>query len=232
MKIKNKNGFFLSETLIVIAVVAVVLVSVFGLFASVYSNFKETEKYNTTNAINAIASINNYVSSKESIDTSVLLTGEPVLDITNDAKLNDEIFSEMKKEFEVKKLYLINMSELLSNNNINNYSVDLRKYLKTLSNVRGIIMLLVNENNEYSYVQISSSDPGVCAFNGELVQGAEYVKGQYTYRYKQEYKKISSTERDWANMETDGWGVILTDKTSTDPVTSKICSTINGRQQV
>ncbi len=61
-----------------------------------------------------------------------------------------------------------------------------------------------------------------CTFDGELVQGAEYVNGQYTYRYKQE-PYLSR----WLNISTDGWGVTLTDKESTAPVTSEVCTYIN-----
>ena len=63
-----------------------------------------------------------------------------------------------------------------------------------------------------------------CTFNGELVPGAEYVNGQYTYRYRQE-KGYSN----WGNSSEDGWGVILTDKNSTDPVTTTLCSSINNK---
>ena len=46
-----------------------------------------------------------------------------------------------------------------------------------------------------------------------LTQGDEYVNGQYTYTY---------------NGST-GWGVVLTDKSSTVPVTTELCSTINDK---
>ena len=67
-----------------------------------------------------------------------------------------------------------------------------------------------------------------CTFDRKMVQGAEYVNGQYTYRYMQ--KGIySSSGLAWANIEEDGWGVQLTDKTSTEPVTSKLCTYINNK---
>ena len=62
-----------------------------------------------------------------------------------------------------------------------------------------------------------------CTYSGTLTQGAEYVNGQYTYRYMQE-----SNGSSWKNMSTKGWGVRLTDKSSTDAVTSPVCTTING----
>ena len=71
-----------------------------------------------------------------------------------------------------------------------------------------------------------------CTFDGDMVQGAEYVNGQYTYRYKQKGSSSFSTKLSWANMNVDGWGVQLTDKASTNPVTSKICTYINNKPVV
>ena len=71
-------------------------------------------------------------------------------------------------------------------------------------------------------------EPIYCTFDGEMIQGAEYLNGQYTYRYMQ--KGIySSSGLAWANIEEDGWGVQLTDKTTTEPVTSKLCTYINNK---
>ena len=70
--------------------------------------------------------------------------------------------------------------------------------------------------------------PIYCTFDGEMVQGAEYVNGQYTYRYMQEGDE-SESDLIWKNIEEDGWGVQLTDKTSTEPVTSKLCTYINNK---
>ncbi len=223
MKINNKKGFFLSETLVVIAVVAVVLVSVYGLFASVYSGFKNTEKYNSTNSINAMASINSYITSKGNINTDALNANNPVLDITNSTSYNDAVYAGIKKEFGIEKIYLINMDIIFSGNKVNNYNIELRKYLKTLNNVRGIILLLITENKEYSYSQVAAPSYTNCTYDGEEETGAEYVNGQYTYKYMQEY-----TPNGWQDISF-GWGVKLTDLNSTDPVTSDICSSINGK---
>ena len=63
-----------------------------------------------------------------------------------------------------------------------------------------------------------------CTYEGELVQGAEYTNGEYTYRYMQEY-----TGNGWSNVVDDGWGVTLTDKSSTSSVTTNLCTTINDK---
>lgn len=73
----------------------------------------------------------------------------------------------------------------------------------------------------------SSAKTTYCTYDGELTQGAEYVNGQYTYRYMQEHDATA-----WNNITSDGWGVILTDKDSTDPVTSELCTYINDKPLV
>ena len=53
-----------------------------------------------------------------------------------------------------------------------------------------------------------------CTYDGDLVQDAQYINGQYTYTY---------------STATDGWSAMLTDKNSTDPVSTPLCTTINGK---
>ena len=67
-----------------------------------------------------------------------------------------------------------------------------------------------------------------CTYDGELTQGAEYVNGQYTYKYMQEGVYASSGLA-WQNISSDGWGVQLTDKASTDAVNSEVCTYINNK---
>ena len=52
-----------------------------------------------------------------------------------------------------------------------------------------------------------------CTTTDTLTNGLKFVDGQYTYTY---------------NGST-GWSVVLTDKTSTDPVTTELCGTINDK---
>ena len=69
-----------------------------------------------------------------------------------------------------------------------------------------------------------------CVFEGNLTQGAQYINGQYTYRYMQHYSYTNNSGVDiWENITDDGWGVKLTDLNSTDPVNSKLCTSINGK---
>ena len=80
----------------------------------------------------------------------------------------------------------------------------------------------IAENNDSipinSNITIQKVRPNPCTFDGELIQGAEYVNGQYrNFIYE------------WQNIENDGWGVILTDKDSEEDVTTKLCTSINDK---
>lgn len=62
-----------------------------------------------------------------------------------------------------------------------------------------------------------------------MVQGTKFVKGQYTYSYKQEGDYAGINAINWKNIDEDGRGVQLSSKVSTDPVSGEICSYINGK---
>ena len=76
-----------------------------------------------------------------------------------------------------------------------------------------------------------------CTYNGDLVPGAEFRNGQYLYRYKEEMYMYSDTPIEpfrWRAIDSDGWGVVLADVydnlgQSTEPVTTEMCSSINGK---
>lgn len=62
----------------------------------------------------------------------------------------------------------------------------------------------------------------------ELSQGSSYTFYEYTYNYKQKGTE-SSSELTWEDITDDGWGVQLTDKASTNAVTSIICTYMNSQ---
>ena len=64
-----------------------------------------------------------------------------------------------------------------------------------------------------------------CTYDGDMTQGTEYTDGTYTYRYMQSYEFLLG----WWNIQEDGWGVQLTDKTSTNAVTEAPCAYINNK---
>ena len=74
----------------------------------------------------------------------------------------------------------------------------------------------------------TSTNTYFCKTNSTLTQGLNYNNGQYTYAYKQQGASASSG-LGWSNITNNGWGVQLTDKASTDAVTSKLCTYINDK---
>ena len=74
----------------------------------------------------------------------------------------------------------------------------------------------------------TSTNTYFCTTTDTLTQGLQYVNGQYTYVYKQEGTS-SSSDLAWSNIDNNGWGVQLTNKTSTDAVKSKVCTYINNK---
>ena len=77
-------------------------------------------------------------------------------------------------------------------------------------------------------VETPSTNTYFCTPTDTLTQGLKYVNGQYTYAYKQE-GAFASSGLAWNNISNNGWGVQLTDKTSTNAVTSSLCTYINNK---
>ena len=90
--------------------------------------------------------------------------------------------------------------------------------------------------SEITTLETAASNTYFCKTTDTLTQGLEYVDGQYTYRYNQ-YGDINYTDSTlkWTNnflyyaSSVKGWGVQLTDKTSTEAVTDNVCSYINNK---
>ena len=105
--------------------------------------------------------------------------------------------------------------------------------------------------------EYKEATPKYCTFDGDMTQGAEYTDGIYTYRYMQEgsvtliqssnesnrpvvqnsniqdYEARNlATTNSWSNITDDGWGVQLTDKDSTAPITEAPCAYINNKPVV
>ncbi|UKI58534.1 MAG: hypothetical protein L6V81_03840 [Clostridium sp.] len=104
--------------------------------------------------------------------------------------------------------------------------------LGNLPDAKGYYTLKNAKGDQYTSVSAVNNDlilyPGAkvtyCTYSGTPTQGTEFVNGSYTYHYKQKASGASS----WSNITSDGWGVMLTNKTSTAAVTSDVCTYINN----
>lgn len=108
-------------------------------------------------------------------------------------------------------------------------------YVKYDGNRKGTISLKGAPNSKYENLECTGTLNNVtctkreskkCTYDGTLTKGAEFVDGQYTYRYKQ---NATAFDNVWTDFNGDGWGVRITDLASTDPVTTELCSTINNK---
>ena len=89
-------------------------------------------------------------------------------------------------------------------------------------------IIIPSTYSEITLVETPSTNTYFCKTNDTLTQGLQYVNGQYTYAYKQKGAYASSGLA-WNNINNNGWGVQLTDKASTNAVTSKLCTYINNK---
>ena len=213
---KNKKGFTLVELLAVIAILAILVIIALPNVINMYTKAQKEAFLTETKKLYSEAE-KKYISSSISGNTNTIINSD------DDSKLD------MTGE---KLKYCI---LLYNNGKVKDLKVSNGKWIANLDNSKTIEELTIDdleEGNLDDYDckgnQVLSPAPVYCTFDGEMVQGAEYVNGQYTYRYMQEgdYAWRGLT---WTNIGEDGWGVQLSDKESIDPVTSKLCTYINNK---
>ena len=184
-------------------------------------------------------------------------TGETIIDIKvnnlnpvdtyykllylNNSNLEIKYFSETKDTDEVKTNYK-SPNDSVTSSNTNNLKLFIRNNSTTSQNVSfslkgGYINNTLSDisvpsgYSEITTIEVPSSNTYFCKTDSTLTQGLEYVNGQYTYGYKKE-GYYASSRLAWSYISNNGWGVQLTDKASTDAVTSKLCTYINNKPVV
>ena len=215
---KNKKGFTLVELLAVIAILAILVIIALPNVINLYNKaqketflteakkvYSESEKKYLSNAISGNKT--NVINSKD--NSKLDMTGK-----------------------KLQYCVILNSSGKVTDMKVSN-----GKWIASL-NGKAVEDLTIDdlENGNLDDYNCGSNEPSNpdnpnyinCTFDGDMVQGAEYVNGQYTYRYKQEGKPASSGLA-WQNITSDGWGVQLTDKASTDAVNSEVCTYINNK---
>ena len=159
----------------------------------------------------------------------------------NNSNLEIKYFSETKDTDEVKTNYK-SPNDSVTSSNTNNLKLFIRNNSDTNQEVSfslkgGYINNTLSDisvpsgYSEITTIEVPSSNTYFCKTDSTLTQGLEYVNGQYTYGYKKE-GYYASSELAWNSISNNGWGVQLTDKASTDAVTSKLCTYINNKPVV
>ena len=158
-------------------------------------------------------------------------------------KINNEVVSEVP-DYLIYSITYEDDDQILSNHLLEaEQTISYKVRLEFSSNLEELPdAVSISSSFDAQYIQADSNavrKPAyyACTFDGEMVQGAEYTNGQYTYRYMQEDNPIydSSVQayvNNWSDIDIDGWGVVLTNKASTDPVTTRVCSKINEKPLV
>ena len=199
-----------------------------------YSMKIDSNETNTLTVEPGVTIIDVNVSNLNPVDTYYKLL------YLNNSNLEIKYFSETKDTDEVKTSYK-SPNDSVTSSNTNNLKLFIRNNSDTNQDVSfslkgGYINNTLSDisvPSGYSEITIdnSSNNTYFCKTNDTLTQGLEYVNGQYTYGYMKEGHN-SSSGLAWSNISNDGWGVQLTDKASTDAITSKICSYINNKPLV
>lgn len=84
-------------------------------------------------------------------------------------------------------------------------------------------------SGKFGIKENTDADTYDCYTNkSSLTQGYKFTNGAYVYSYKQKPDHFQM-ENLWVNIDEDGWGVQLVNHRSTDPITDKICTTIDGK---
>ena len=239
---KNKKGFTLVELLAVIAILAILVIIALPNVINMY-NKAQKETF--------LTEAKNIYRESEKVYLSDAISGKKtkIINSKDSSKLD---MTGSKLQYCV----ILNNSGKVTDMKVSN-----GKWVASLKDGKTVEDLTIDDLEDgnldgYNCRQNAPKVPDAtnCTFDGDLVQGAEYVNGQYTYRYMQEYgprsssKSISNANESfnvklmnstivplaavgytWNNMSNDGWGVVLTDRNSTEPVTSKVCTYINGK---
>lgn len=173
MKKKGEKGFFVVETIVVIAIVSIVITYVFVNFSNTYNRFIVSETYNNINATNAVLNLKEYVDNCD-IDFSATLDTKDYLELSSITKVSSSYYNKLKEYLKIKTAYLINTENFFSNaNNMNSFDIKFQNYLDTLSIVKSKYIIVIElENLNYGYISIYN-------YNLELVGDSD--KDYVTY---------------------------------------------------
>ena len=155
MKKIGRLGFFLVETMVVIAIVGVVVTFLFRTFSNLYNRFSSSEYYNTIAAVNASGQIKKYIEDKN-IDYEILINNEAYVEITYASALNGDYFEGLKNRLGITRMFLIDVPLFFSDDeNLTDFNISLRRYLETLrEDPAQYKLVVVNRRNGYGSIPV------------------------------------------------------------------------------
>lgn len=177
---ENKKGFFLSETIVVLTIVAVVLLGVFAIYSDLYSKYRTSEKYNTPSSILALSAMQNYYDSKINGKIENLLDDEVYIDLTENAIFSSEYYNKLKEVYEVDNIYLMDLDAVENDADISSLNAVTRKYIETIKNKGGVVLILNCRGNEFSSSNIFTTK-GIELVGDENEEYAVYLHVNGTF---------------------------------------------------
>ena len=244
----NRVVSFLQHYLVIIAVligISILLSITFSNFIVTSNNHKAAEMYIGTLKYSMIidgttANILAVPSGKTIID--VTITNENPIDTyykliyQNNSNITIKYYESIKDTNDNVTNYSSPNSKITSNNKntiklkiVNNSTSSQFITFKIIGGFATNTLDDVTVPAEYTIIEKdTSTNTYFCTTTDTLTQGLKYINGQYTYAYKQEGYYPDSGLR-WNNISNNGWGVQLTNKASTDAVTSRLCTYINNK---
>ena len=194
----NRKGFTLVEVLAVIAILAIILVIAVPKIGEVLSISKEGTFKTNVDEIMKIVKLHyqeNYGASLSNNIITYAIENNKITQNNEDLKLSSKTGN-------------LNGTIQIDSNGKTKLVLKDNEYC-ALKKFNGVVSMHNLKDNSNCNLNMK-----ICTYNGELVDGAEFIDGQYTYNYITSY---------------GGWGVELSDKTATTPVTTKLCTIINNK---
>ncbi|MGN1028893.1 MAG: TasA family protein, partial [Bacilli bacterium] len=183
-----------------------------------------------------------YVANTGTLDTSYnLIWQELVNEITNDEMVIEATCTRMDATTETESGSCNSItSKPIKNKNIRkNITIEpsiVHKYDITITFKETNDPQNYNQGKKFSGVlgvsEFKLLSPVYCTFDGQLIKGAQYTNGQYSYIYQQRYYSPNYKSYGMVDLNADGWSVYLTDYDSTNSITDKVCTYINGKPVV
>ena len=183
-----------------------------------------------------------YVANTGTLDTSYnLIWQELVNEITNDEMVIEATCTRMDAttETESGSCNSITTKPIKNENIRKNITIEpsiVHKYDITITFKEKNDPQNYNQGKKFSGVlgvsEFKLLSPVYCTFDGQLIKGAQYTNGQYSYIYQQRYYSPNYKSYGMVDLNADGWSVYLTDYDSTNPIIDKVCTYINGKPVV
>ena len=200
----NKKGFTLVELLAVIAILAILVIIALPNVIKLYNDAKKNSFLTEAKTIYKEAANKYITESMKGNKVNYISSTKNSLELNGSKDIEYKI--SLNNDGSIRRFQVKN----------NSYCIN-GKYNDANE-------LIIDDVTEKECAEI---DATYCKSNlSSLSTGSEVIIGKYTYRYNQSYD--NDKWNDFSQYATKGWGVILTDKDSTEAITEVPCTFIDN----